>query len=299
MTVHSHALHTRIDRVVARLQQAVQTGGELPDLHELAAVAHLSPYHFHRVYRALTGETVGRTVARLRQLRALHLLGDAARPITDIALAVGYDTPQAFARAFRDAFDDAPSALREHPDRLAAEIARLSRPAAAAHDAAPPLRVDVLSVEPFEVVALRVSPANYDAVDAGYGQLFGWAASAGIVDKASSLYGIALTDFRDMPEAETAFDCALGFSVAVDPPAPMRVQRWGGGEYARIRHVGPFRFIEDTLDRALAEWLPDSGYALRDAPIHRGFLDDPEHVPEALLRTDIYLPVRRAAEVAA
>jgi len=295
MTAPAHALHRRIDRVVARLQQAVQAGGELPDLQELAAVAHLSPYHFHRVYRALTGETVGRTVARLRQLRALHLLGDGARPITDIALAVGYDTPQAFARAFRDAFDDAPSALREHPDRLAAEIARLSRPRAAS-DAATPLRVDVLSVEPFEVVALRVSPANYEHVDAGYGRLFGWAASAGLVDQASSLYGIALTDFRDTPESDAVFECALGFSVAVDPPAPMRMLRLGGGDYARFRHVGPFRGIEDTTDRVLAEWLPGSGYALRDAPIHRGFLDDPEHVPEALLRTDIYLPVRRAAD---
>ncbi|MDN5781092.1 MAG: AraC family transcriptional regulator [Luteimonas sp.] len=299
MTPHTQSLHHRIDRVLARLQLAVQAGGELPDLHELAAVAHLSAYHFHRVYRALTGETVGRSVARLRLLRALHLLGEASRPITEVALAVGYDTPQAFSRAFRDAFGDAPSTLRERPERLAAEIERLSRPPGAAATAGAPLRVDVLSVEPFQVVALRISPADYEAVDAGYGDLFGWAASAGVVENASSLYGIASADFRDTPLPETAFECALGIDVAVDPPAPLRVQRWGGGDYARYRHVGPFRGIEDAVDRVLAEWLPDSGYVLRDAPIHRGFLDDPEHVPEALLRTDVYLPVQRTVEAGA
>jgi AraC family transcriptional regulator len=66
----------RIDLAVALLQSSVEQGGELPELSRLAAAAHLSPFHFHRVYRALAGETVGQTVARLRLLRALHLLVD-------------------------------------------------------------------------------------------------------------------------------------------------------------------------------------------------------------------------------
>jgi len=42
----------RIDRVVALLQAAVEQGGELPELARLAAIAHLSPFHFHRIYQA-------------------------------------------------------------------------------------------------------------------------------------------------------------------------------------------------------------------------------------------------------
>lgn len=49
----------KLDRALARLQQAIGAGQALPDLQELAAAAHLSPFHFHRVWRALTGETVG------------------------------------------------------------------------------------------------------------------------------------------------------------------------------------------------------------------------------------------------
>jgi len=114
----------RIDRVIALLQQVVANDAELPDLAELGQAAQLSPFHFHRVYRALTGETIGRTVARLRLLSALQLLSDPAQAVTDAALAVGYETPQAFARAFRQAFGASPSELRAQPARVAGENSR-------------------------------------------------------------------------------------------------------------------------------------------------------------------------------
>ncbi|TWI02861.1 transcriptional regulator, AraC family [Luteimonas cucumeris] len=281
----------RIDRVVARLQQAVVAGGELPDLPELAAIAHLSSFHFHRVYRALTGETIGRTVARLRLLRALHLLGDAQASITGIAMTVGYETPQAFARAFRDAFAASPSELRAQPARMADELQRLSRPPERAGRDDAPLRVDVVSVEPFEVVALRNRGA-YEDLDQAYWQLMNWAIAVGIADTLSGLYGIPLQDHRDVPAGEVEFDCAMAFSTEAQPPAPMRRLQVGGGGYARARHVGSFGLLEDATDRLLAEWLPGSGHALRDVPIHYGYLDDPEEVPEAMLRTDIFIPVQ-------
>lgn len=48
-----------IDRVIAHLQACLRAGDPLPDLEALAAIAHQSPFHFHRLYRALTGETPG------------------------------------------------------------------------------------------------------------------------------------------------------------------------------------------------------------------------------------------------
>ena len=114
-----NAYARRVDAVLARLQQAIAAGDDLPGLDELAAVAHLSPFHFHRVWRALTGEPLGGTVARLRLARALQLLGDAEAGIAGVALAVGYDTPQALARAMRERLDASPSELRDDPARRA------------------------------------------------------------------------------------------------------------------------------------------------------------------------------------
>ena len=280
----------RIDRVVALLQQAVANDAELPDLAELGHAAQLSPFHFHRVYRALTGETIGRTVARLRLLRALQWLSDPARAVTDAALAVGYETPQAFARAFRQAFGASPSELRAQPARLAGELARLSR--APIDDAMPPslLQVEVISLEPFALVATR-NTGDFADLAVAYEALFGWAAQHGLIECIAGIYGVPRQDRRDVPPAECEFDCALAFSAeatAGDGTVPLTL---GGGLWARLRHVGPYAGLEPATDALLAEWLPSSGYALRDEPLFHHYLDDPEQTPEAVLRTDVHLPV--------
>ncbi|WP_258072072.1 AraC family transcriptional regulator [Xanthomonas arboricola] len=84
------------------------------------------------------------------------------------------------------------------------------------------------------------------------------------------------------------------FDAARSPPAPLQLRQLDGGAHAVLRHVGSYAGIEDALDCLFAQWLPDSGYVLRDAPLHYLYLDDPEAVAEAELRADIRVPVRPA-----
>jgi len=278
-----------IERVITRLQDAIARGEPLPDLAELATLAHLSPFHFHRIFRALAGETVGQAVARLRLSRALQLLsgGDS---VTSVALAVGYESPQALARAFRSRLDVAPGSLRG--DAMAADAlrARLSAPLAMAGEAAP-LQVTVREVAPFEVVVLRQRGAFAD-LDRGYGRLFDWALRAGVAERLQRLVGLPLSDHRDVAAAAHVYECAMAFGDGIPrPPAPMVLRLVGGGSHAVLRHVGPYEGLEAALDRLLVEWWPGSGHALRDAPVFHHFLDDPEQVPAAILRADVHLPV--------
>lgn len=280
----------RIDRVIALLQRAVASDAELPDLAELGRAAQLSPFHFHRVYRALTGETIGRTVARLRLVRALQLLSDPARSVTDAALAVGYETSQAFARAFRQAFGVSPSELRAQPARLADELVRLSRAPVEETMPGSSLQVEVVSLEPFALVATR-NTGDFAELAVAYEALFGWAAQHGLIECIAGIYGVPRQDRRDTPPAECEFDCALAFSTeatAGDGTVPLTL---GGDLWARLRHVGAYAGLESATDALLAGWLPHSDYALRDEPLFHHYLDDPEQTPEAVLRTDVYLPV--------
>ncbi|WP_434027447.1 AraC family transcriptional regulator [[Pseudomonas] boreopolis] len=286
-----HAYRRAIERAVAHLQRLVQANAPLPDLDALAAVAHLSPFHFHRIYRALTGETVGNTVARLRMLRALRLLAEGDAPVARIALDVGYGTPQALARALRAAVGASPSELRSTPGLLQAKQRVLADPPAPDRPDATPLQVRVDVLAPFEVVTLRKRGA-FDDLDRGFARLFGWAVREGIADRLQCLAGIPHGDHRDVPARALEFDCAMGFDAPVAPPSPFATRTLGGGRYALLRHVGPYDRLEDALDRLLAEWLPGSGHALRDAPVHYLFLDDPEEVPAAILRADVCVPLR-------
>ncbi|MCI0727789.1 MAG: AraC family transcriptional regulator, partial [Chloroflexi bacterium] len=74
--------------------------GEL-QLERLAGLAGFSPFHFHRIFAALMGETVAEYVRRVRLAAAVQRLLHSTEPVTGIALAVGYETPAAFAKAFR------------------------------------------------------------------------------------------------------------------------------------------------------------------------------------------------------
>ena len=282
----------RIERAVALIEQTIIAGEEPPELSRLAEAAAFSPFHFHRVYRAMTGETTGQTVARLRLLQGLRLLSNGERSVTDAALAVGYQTPQAFTRALRQGIGGTPSELRAEPERLWREIDRLAQPPAPQDGETAPLRVEVVSVEPFQVAALRVTGA-YPEQNQGYGRLFGWAAQHGLLDSLRGLYGVPLDDRRDVPPQACAFDCMLALAApfAADAGEGIRMQVLGGGRYARVRLVGAFHGLEALTDALLAHWLPDSGETLRDAPLFHEYLDDPDETPEALLRTDVYLPL--------
>lgn len=285
-----HDYLQRIDRVVALLQLSVEQGVELPELPRLAAAAHLSPFHFHRVYRALAGETVGQTVARLRLLRALHLLTNPDGLVTETALAIGYDTPQAFARAFRQAFDASPSEMRGQGERLQVEIERLRRPPAGDEPQAA-LKVEVVSVEPFRVMAMRHVGPRVD-LDQAYERLFQWAAARGVLERMAGIYGVPHDDARETPPERCRFDCALAFTGGeFEGDALVWPLALGGGTWARCRHVGSYNVLDEVTDQFIADWLPGSGYELRDEWPFRHFHDDPEQTPEAMLRADIYLPV--------
>lgn len=86
----------RVARIVAVIVADPMAAHRFEDL---ARMAHFSPYHFHRVYSSIAGETVAATVRRVRLALATRLLENGAESIAQVALAVGYESPQAFTRA--------------------------------------------------------------------------------------------------------------------------------------------------------------------------------------------------------
>lgn len=100
----------RILRVLAYIHD--HPAGDL-SLDTLADVAAMSRFHWHRVFRALTGETCAQAVRRIRLHRAANALVRSDRPVTRIASEVGYPNLNSFARAFSEAYGSSPAAFRQ------------------------------------------------------------------------------------------------------------------------------------------------------------------------------------------
>src|SRR5947199_6641912 len=81
------------------------------DVPALARVAHVSPAHFSRQFRATFGESPHRYLQRRRVERAMELLRETGRPVTEICLDVGFNSLGTFSRTFR-AIVGVPGALR-------------------------------------------------------------------------------------------------------------------------------------------------------------------------------------------
>jgi AraC family transcriptional regulator len=276
----------RIDRVVARLSSAIANEAPLPSVPDLARDANLSEFHFMRVYRALAGESLGATIQRLRLSQAVHLLTQTSAPISTIAGRVGFETPQAFARAFRQVLNVSPSEARDGSRQLAT----IAIPLPQRPTESPVIRVEVVDLQPFRAVALR-NYGDYADLDQAYARLFAWLADRAAIETVRGIWGVPHHDRRDDPAAECIFDCCLDTHAALDPDDQVTVTQLAGGRYASYRSSGSYTLLDDAHDRLLREVLLVQDLPLRDAPILHEYLNDPEATPESQLETRVYLPV--------
>jgi AraC-like DNA-binding protein len=83
------------------------------DVPSLARIAHVSPKHFIRTFRSTFGETPHRYLQRRRVERAMFLLRETERSVTDVCLAVGFTSLGTFSRTFRDILGESPTAYRK------------------------------------------------------------------------------------------------------------------------------------------------------------------------------------------
>src|ERR1700722_8569261 len=100
----------RISRVIDYLRGNLDRQVKLK---ELARVACLSEFHFHRIFGAVAGETLNNFTNRLRLEKAARLLRYSSRSATEIALECGFSSSATFSRAFRAAYETAPSQFRK------------------------------------------------------------------------------------------------------------------------------------------------------------------------------------------
>ncbi|MFD4408662.1 helix-turn-helix domain-containing protein [Streptomyces sp. NPDC058251] len=109
------------NRRMLRARDAMDRAYAQPlDVPTLARVAHVSPAHFARTFRATFGETPHRYLQRRRVERAMFLLRETDRRVTDICFEVGFNSPGTFSRTFHDIVGRSPRAYRKEAGRGAA-----------------------------------------------------------------------------------------------------------------------------------------------------------------------------------
>ena len=288
----------RMLRVLVHIQQHLD---EALALETLAGLACFSPFHFHRIFKGMVGETLSEHVRRLRLERAAALLKRGARPVTQIALEAGYGSHEAFTRSFHAQFGCSPNQYRTTKRILTApdvpsgvHYSEMGSPVSfrAVPKDGKAFQVTVLEKAPLRVAFMRhVGP--YSKVGAVWERLLPELGKDGLIGGGTMFIGICLDDPDVTPMARIRYDACVSLDTEYVPKGEIGLQTIAGGVYARTTHFGPYDIVGQTYSRLLGHWLPRSGAELRSAPCFESYLNDPNTTEPEDLITDIYAPLDR------
>jgi AraC family transcriptional regulator len=242
-------------------------------LEELAGVAHFSPFHFHRVFSAWSGEVLGEYLRRRRlEMAAIRLRAQPELSVLQVALSVGFSSAEAFTRAFHARFGQTPTRWRNGKTGLFNSKADQARLASTSHHGSVPnataeaaMTVRLVDRGPVDVAYLRhIGPYGDPLMHFSQEVLYPWMAENNLLGR--TRYGVALDDPSVTKPEQCRYDACV--EVAKDivlTGKPMR-KSLPGGRYAVSSFYGTADEIGVAWDRILRDWLPTSGLQLDSRP---------------------------------
>lgn len=300
MSKANHEYTRRIDRVIDHLTANLDKPIKL---EELAKVACFSEFHFHRIFRAMTGETVNDFTNRMRLEKAARLLKRTRQSATDIALECGFSSSSTFSRSFNNAFNTSPTEYRKTGKLKNSKICKELFPkneyilpmSDAEKTAAFP--VQIREFPAWEVAYIRVSNSFEEGrVLKAFAKMIEWLKSQDIYDK-GTLFGMAVDDPETTPKhlyryevcfaSDVPFNCPDGISRMTIPPRT----------YGVARVSGDLRLVATAWDYLMQNWLINSRYEPDNAPGFEIFLDKEKALDWSWFELDLAFPLKKMTGV--
>lgn len=273
-------------------------------LQRLSRRAGWSPFHFHRIFCDLVGETPKQYTLRLRLDRAASRLLTTDAPVLQIALDSGFRSPEVFTRAFVRHFKRTPSQYRSGTARIPAAareshtelIASVSPCVRLFHfnefaDKGP--RMPDMSVtretrapQPFLFVRRRVARSEIAATLAdGFGKVFAYCQQRGL-----PLSGRPTARYLVTGPGLLTIDAGVPLSAAAEGLDDIQAGELQGGPVAVGVHAGSYAELP-AANAAIERWIEEHGYQVAGAP-WESYLTDPAEFPDpADWRTEICWPL--------
>ena len=278
-------------------------------LAALAGQAGLSPFHLHRVFSAAAGETPKQFTQRLRLERAAVMLLTTRDSVLDVALSCGFQSHEAFCRAFHRRFRMTASAYRARGFTGGADREKAVKHAAVVSSVGPCVGLyhvrengrsqesemaylivkKEIAPQPVLVVKRRVKPSEIAKTLAETFPLIAiYAHRNGI-----ALAGQPLTRYLEWGPGLLTIEA--GMPVAAHGSAPsdaeVRADTLPGGLVAATTHTGSYDKLTEA-HAALQQWIEAEGLSTAGAP-WECYVTDPADYPDPNdWKTEIYWPIR-------
>jgi len=311
----------RVNRVIDYIEANIS---EDLSLKELADVAHFSPFHFHRIFRGMVGETLNDFIQRIRvEKAAAKLVLNPKKSVTEIAFECGFSSSSAFARSFRETYGMSASDWRSRGHLQYGKNSKMkSKDRQSVSNIGKDFDVSLYytqgiikqlwrvkmknkeiqtNVEVKDMPELHVAYIRHIGPYKGDQELFGrlfnklmaWAGPRGLLRFPETK---VMTIYHDNPDITD--ESRLRTDACITVPEDTQVEGEIGkakipaSKYA-VAHfeITPDQY-QDAWNAVYGGWLPESGYQPEDGPCYELYLNDPKEHPEGKHVVDICVPVR-------
>lgn len=271
------------DRVLRVLNYIYDNPAGDLSLDALADVAAMSRFHWHRVFRALTGETCAQSVRRMRLHRAAGALVQSETALAKIATDVGYPNLKSFARAFGEAYGTSPAAFRK--------AGRLVPPFPELKTGGYPMHPVTTRSEPARRVIGLPHQGAYMEIGKSFEAFGAICESRQLWPQVGPMIAVYYDSPDDTPEKDLRSFAGAAF-CGTQAPEDLAGLDLHGGHTAVLTYKGPYSGLHAAYQTLFGNWLPTSGEEPADRPCYEIYLNDPRvTAPEDLL-TEICLPLK-------
>jgi AraC family transcriptional regulator len=321
MTMRGSNVTRPVTAPLKRAHRVLAFAAARPDedlsLAALAAQAGLSPFHLHRVFSALSGETPKQYTLRLRVNKGAALLLAGDQSVLDVALSCGFQSHETFTRAFKRRFGMPPRDYRARGFSSTADLATAASHAETVRQVGPcvglfhmrlhgsPARSHMtysivkkdLVPQPVLVVQRRVKRSEIAATIGGalphifqYAQQHGIAFAGHPFTRYLEVGAGLLTIEPGMPvvgsqqRSASSDDTARTREGVVEDTLP-------GGPAATTVHAGSYETLSDAY-AALETWMESNGLAAGGPPWESYITDPAEHPDPKDWKTEVCWPLR-------
>jgi AraC family transcriptional regulator len=277
----TNANEKRLLRVLDHIHD--NPAGDL-SLDALSDVAAMSRFHWHRVFRAMTGETLAQAVRRIRMQRASYLLVMTAEPLTAISAKVGMENLASFNRCFAEQFLMSPTAFRNR-----GELRPFARNPLPRRSQMYP--VAIRTEAPIRLAAVPHKGAYFE-ISRAFQKLSAVMASRDLFRNAGRMIAVFYDDPQSVAEPDLRSHAGFEITGRSDLSAPLEEVALAGGRQAVLTYNGPYAGLPAAYDELFGIWLPQSGEEPADSPSFEVYLNTPmDTAPEELI-TELHLPLK-------
>lgn len=271
--------HKAISRVLGYMHTHLN---ENPGIDTLSGIACVSPYHFHRMFKAIIGENTGAYQLRLRMEYVAVQLRSGHHTLEQLAEETGYNGIPALSKAFRKYYGMAPSVYRSSPSEPVSRNVSKER-----------FRTAIRDISPFTVICTPVSGEEpvKEACAKAWGAVEMYAREKALLGDNPETIGLSFDGHNPSIRGRHLFYACLSVLEPFISEDPLSFLTIDGGLYAVFLVKGSYQRLSELYRFIYFEWLPVSRYAIRSGLSFEKYLDNPLVVPEQEARTEVYLPV--------